>query len=202
MFSHPVRYAITNRSQYGSTERDREAGLLFQTERLASVGIDFIQLREKDLSAWEQLRLARGMQEILRSSNSTTRLLINSRADIAAACAASGVHLPSGEGQLAPEQTRKVLQTRKPVISVSCHSVAEIQRARENSADIILFGPVFGKTTDGRVVFPGTGIELLAEACAVAGSIPVLALGGVTQENTADCVAAGAKGIAAIRLFQ
>jgi thiamine-phosphate pyrophosphorylase len=197
-----IRYAITDRSQYGSTERTREAGLLLQTEKLAHANIDFIQLREKDISAQDLLYLARQMLEILRNSGPKTRLLINSRVDIAAATGAHGVHLPSGEGQLTPAQAKQVLRLDKPVVSVSCHTLAEVQCARDNAADIILFGPVFGKSIAGNVVVPGTGLDGLAQACAVSGIIPVLALGGITLENTAACLDSGAKGIAAIRLFQ
>jgi thiamine-phosphate pyrophosphorylase len=64
-----------------------------------------------------------------------------------------------------------------------------------------LFGPVFEKRVEGIVVVAGVGLERLREACAAAGGIPVLALGGVTWESAERCVAAGAAGVAGIRLF-
>jgi len=210
MFRPPIRYAITDRSHYGSIESARETGLLLQAERLARAGIDFIQLREKDLTPRELLRLARRMLDTLRREESQARLLINSgpnsRADIAVAAGAHGVHLTSGQGsgqdQLTPAQVRQVLRVDEPAISVSCHSLADVRRARDHAADLILFGPVFGKSIDGTLVVPGTGLDLLAEACTIAGTIPVLALGGITRENIPSCLDTGAKGIAAIRLFQ
>jgi thiamine-phosphate pyrophosphorylase len=206
MFRQAIRYAITDRSHYGPTESAREDGVLLQAQKLALAGLDFIQLREKDLAPKELLRLARRMLDTLCCEGSRTRLLINagpdSRADIAVAAGAHGIHLTSGEGQLTPRQARKILRVEEPVISVSCHTLEEVERARDNAADIILFGPVFGKFIAGKLAVPGTGLDLLAEACARAGDIPVLALGGVTLENTAVCLGAGAKGIAAIRLFQ
>jgi thiamine-phosphate pyrophosphorylase len=91
---------------------------------------------------------------------------------------------------------------KNPVVSVSCHTLEEVDRARDGGADLILFGPVFGKTADGEIAVPGVGIEALREACVRAGETPVLALGGITDLNSATTIAAGAKGIAAIRLFR
>jgi thiamine-phosphate pyrophosphorylase len=86
------------------------------------------------------------------------------------------------------------------VISRSCHTLADVGLAVDDGVDAILFGPVFGKVQDGVVVVPWVGLDMLRNACELApGS--VFALGGLTAENAADCVAAGAVGIAGIRLF-
>jgi thiamine-phosphate pyrophosphorylase len=90
---------------------------------------------------------------------------------------------------------------QKAIVSVACHTLAEVERASGEGADLILFGPVFGKSIDGEVVVPGTGLAALGSACAVAAGTPVLALGGVMWDNAQACVEAGAGGIAAIRLF-
>ena len=208
-----LRYAITSRVQYAETEPERHATLVAQAARLAAEGVEYIQLREKDLAVKDLIGLAREIVSVIRNSgsgsSSETKLLINSRADVALACGAEGVHLPSSEEQLTPRQIRRLFAaagTTAPVVSVSCHSIEDVTRAKEGGADLILFGPVFGKSdpssgTD-KVVVPGTGIEALKAACEAAGATPVLALGGVTASTTAACVAAGASGIAAIRLFR
>jgi thiamine-phosphate pyrophosphorylase len=199
-----IRYAITNRSQYGKSGPESGAALIDQAERLASQSVDFIQLREKDLAAKQIIGLARGMISAIRGTGSHTRLLVCARADIALAAGADGVHLTSGEEQLTPGQVRSLYASIgiEPVISVSCHNLEEVARAREGCADLILFGPVFGKSVEGEIVVPGTGTEALKAACAAAGETPVLALGGVTGDNAEVCIAAGASGIAAIRLFR
>jgi len=83
-------------------------------------------------------------------------------------------------------------------VSRACHSVEEVRAARD--ASLIVFAPVFEKvdSADGR---EGVGLSVLAQACRSAGEVPVIALGGVTPENAADCIAAGAAGVAGIRLF-
>ena len=200
-----LRYAITNRTLYGETEAEHRAGLAGLADRLASENIDFIQLREKDLPALELIGLAREILSAIRSSHSATRLLVNARADVAVVCGAHGVHLPSGLEQLTPNQIRQlftVAGAAKPIVSVSCHSLEEVDRARVTAADLILFGPVFGKFVAGKVAVPGTGLQALEAACERAGGTPVLALGGVNAANAPTAIAAGAKGIAAIRLFR
>jgi thiamine-phosphate pyrophosphorylase len=89
-----------------------------------------------------------------------------------------------------------------PVVSKSCHSIEEVQRACADKIDLILFGPVFEKRVDGELAAEGVGLELLRKACEAAGDVPVLALGGVTAGNANLCLEEGAQGIASIRLFQ
>ena len=132
------------------------------------------------------------------------RLLLNGRPDIAAAAHADGVHLTARPGELTPGQVRHIFRTAgapRCTISVSCRTLEQVERARTNGADFILFSPVFEKVLEGRQVAKGTGLHLLRAACRLAHPVPVLALGGVTPQNTPDCLAAGAAGIAAIRLF-
>ena len=200
-----LRYAITDRTQYAGTERQRRFALIAQVARLAADGVDYIQLREKDLPPQDLIGLAREILSAIRDSRSGTRLLINSRADIALAAGADGVHLPSGADQLTPAQVRHLFDrsgTVRPTVSVSCHTLAEVRRAHEDGADLVLFGPVFGKSVGGQIVVPEAGLEMLKAACAAAGETPVLALGGITATNAATTITAGAKGIAAIRLFR
>lgn len=208
-----LRYAITDRARFPGDETAREATLLQQAERLAAMRLDFVQLREKDMPAAVLTALARRLLEVFRAHSPSPKLLINSRADVAAAAAADGVHLSSAEGSLRPADVRRLYAEAglsEPVVSASCHSLPEVTAARRSVPTLILFGPVFEKVVaDGEAPAPvetriseGSGLNLLHLACAAAAPIPVLALGGVTPENTEACLAAGAAGIAAIRLFQ
>jgi len=196
-----LRYAITNRALYPGDQRHQRAALVEQAVRWASTGINFIQLREKDLPAAHLAELARNL---LKTLPPTAKLLLNSRPDIAIAVSAHGVHLPAAAGELTPGQVRQLYATAglpPPVITVSCHTLAEVARARDNRVDAILFAPVFEKNISGQIIAPGRGLAELRAACTAASPTPVFALGGVTLENAPACVDAGAAGIAGIRLF-
>ena len=208
-----LRYAITDRARFAAesgqqAEPTRQTALLRQAARLAAEGIDFLQLRERDLSAAALASLARNLLATLCEHNPATRLLVNSRADVAIATHADGVHLTSSPNELTPAQVRALYAAAslpEPVISLSCHTLAEVARAASSAPDerptLILFGPVFEKVVGNKLVTAGAGLDLLRAACAAAAPIPVLALGGITPANTDSCLAAGAMGIAAIRLF-
>jgi thiamine-phosphate pyrophosphorylase len=203
-----LRYAITDRASLADDEPHRQAALLAQAARLAAEGINFIQLRERDLSAASLASLARNLLATLRSHPPAPRLLINSRADIAVATCADGVHLTSSPNELTPAQVRALYASAslpEPVISLSCHTLADVARAASFASNdrptLILFGPVFEKVVAEKVVAAGTGLDLLRAACVAAAPIPVLALGGITRANTGPSLVAGAAGVAAIRLF-
>ena len=216
-----LRYAITDRLRFAADESARQSALLAQAARLAADAIDFVQLRENDLPADALASLARKLLAILRANpaHPAPRLLINSRADVAIATRADGVHLTSSPNELTPAQVRSLYATAslpEPLISLSCHTLDEVARAASTSPDDrpthILFGPVFEKVVGearpnqksiaNKKIAAGTGLDLLRAACLAAAPIPVLALGGVTRANSAATLAAGAAGIAAIRLFQ
>jgi thiamine-phosphate pyrophosphorylase len=204
---------VTDRSAFAPDEPTRRRRLLRKIAEAARAGVDYIQLREKDLSARDLESLAseavRGITQ-LRTENRELKsaLLINSRTDVALAVDADGVHLRSND--LSPQAVRTVWMTcgvhafvrppspQVPLIAVSCHSPAEVTRAADQGVNFAVFGPVFEKK-DAPSAHP-TGLTLLQEACHA--SIPVLALGGVTLANAQSCFDAGASGIAAIRLFQ
>ncbi len=199
-----LRYAITSRALFPGDESAMQAELLRHVFHWVRDGIDFIQLREKDLSGGALAPLASEILEAISAARRPTRLLINSRADVAVATRAHGVHLSAAPDALAPAEVRELYASAKlpaPVISVSCHTVFEVERARANEADLILFAPVFEKSLGSGEYLQGQGPDRLREACAAAAPIPVFALGGVTAQNAAACIAAGAAGIAGIRLF-
>jgi len=196
-----IRYAVTQRALFAGDEAQRSAELVRRATVWAAEGVDFVQLREKDLGAGALAELARRLVAVM---GSRTKLLVNGRADVAVAVGAAGVHLTGHRDELTPAQVRWVFDLAgadAPVISVSCHTVVEVERARDAGVDLILFGPVFEKRVGGEVVVEGAGLEELRQACDAAAPVKVLALGGVTRENAPACVDAGAAGVAGIRLF-
>jgi len=190
-------YYITDRAQFSGTEAQRTEKLLERIAAAARAGVDFIQLREKDLSTRELELLARKVVEVVRVASDQTRLLINSRTDVALAVGADGVHLRSQD--ISPADVRGIWRSvevpRQPIIGVSCHSHEDIARGVEFGADFVAFGPVVEKSNA-----PVAGLEKLRSASRC--EIPVFALGGVNIANAASCIEAGARGIAGIRLFQ
>jgi thiamine-phosphate pyrophosphorylase len=198
------RYAITSRALFPGDEFQRQAALVGQASRWIADGIDFIQLREKDLSSAAVAALAREILRAIALAASPAKLLLNANTDIAIATGAHGVHLPSGAHELSPAEVRSLHAEAgllAPIVTVSCHTLEEVRRARDHQVDGILFAPVFEKVVAGKIVTPGRGLELLHAACLVASPTPVYALGGVTLENASSCLDAGAAGIAGIRLF-
>ncbi|RRA48376.1 thiamine phosphate synthase [Acidipila sp. EB88] len=191
------RYAITDRSMLGSTEPEREQALLAQVVQWVEAGIEWIQLREKDLAAEHMRLLARRVAD--RAGGSGTKLVINSMpAREALGCGADGVHLPGSTTSPGIEAALAL----GAIVTVSCHTLSEIEAARDAGAAAALWAPVFGKTMHGAMVQPGTGLAALQRACLAAASMPVFALGGVTTRNAPACVEAGAAGVAGIRIFQ
>lgn len=175
-------------------------------EAIASAGVDWVQIREKDLSAKELAALTR--EALLRTAGNAgaahpaARVLVNDRLDVALTEGAGGVHL--GESSLPVDEAKRCVEMHSSgkdfLIGVSCHSPEGAKAAATNGASYLFFGPIFA--TPSKAAFGAAqGADRLAEVCRRV-SIPVLAIGGITLENAAACFAAGAAGIAAIRLFQ
>jgi thiamine-phosphate pyrophosphorylase len=197
-----LRFAITDRTLGASaTENaaERNRRIAERSAKLAADGLEFLLIREKDLPAGELVELSRSIVEAVRKANPRTKILIAQRADIALAASADGIHLSAAAGELTPAQIRTIMPGA--FVSVSCHHLDEVQTARDSAGSAILFAPVFGKTVAGQEIIAGAGLDQLRQACAAAGDVPVFALGGITEANAKDCIAAGATGIAAIRMF-
>jgi thiamine-phosphate pyrophosphorylase len=145
-----------------------------------------VQLRAKLQPGRELLQAAEQLIEVTAERGAP--LLINDRGDVALAAGAAGVHLPASG--LPSKQARRWLG-EKPLIGVSTHSLAEATVAWQGGADYVSFGPVY--PTPSKAAF-GEPVGLAALAAVVrALPIPVFALGGVTAERAAECVAAGAR---------
>lgn len=175
------RYYITDRKAVGGF------GPLLEVIRdQMHLGVDYIQIREKDITARELFEFTLAALECRAEDRNhlPTKILVNSRADVAMATGADGVHFPAN----APVETLPGL-----LVAKSCHTLEEVKEAK---ADLVTFGPVFESPGKGAPL----GLEQLKKACQLGK--PVYALGGITWENAADCLQAGAIGIAGIRLFQ
>jgi len=209
-------YYITDRRAFPGDQLAQRRRLLEKISEAARAGVNYIQLREKDLATRDLESLASEAVNIIREARLatgnrqlTTALLINSRTDVAIATETDGVHLRSDD--ISPQEVRRIwgagnadcgrgrlarsLPPQPPMIAVSCHSPAEVAQAAASGGTFAVFGPVFQKKDTAPA-----GLASLREACQ--STIPVLALGGVTLSNARSCLEAGAAGIAAIRLFQ
>ena len=174
-----IRYCIT----------DRKQGDVIETaHRAVGNRIQMLQVREKDLEAAALLELVEQVVGVAKGTE--TQVLVNDRLDVALAAGARGVHLPASGLPVS------IVRPYIGLIGASTHSVAEAKRAEAGGADFVVFGPVFD--TPGKAT---AGLTLLGEVCQ-AVKIPVLAIGGVNEENALVVTGAGASGIAGIRMFQ
>src|SRR3989449_4738116 len=151
-----------------------------------------LQLRAAELSARELEREA-----VRLVASSPVPVLISSRCDIALAAGAAGVNLP--ERDIGIEFARGLM--RHGLVGRSVHSIAAAQRAEIEGADFVIFGPIWRSESHPNVEPGAVGVEALSRVAA-ALRIPVLAIGGVTEQRIASVHAAGAEGYAAIKMFR
>ena len=148
--------------------------------------VDFIQVREREASVRDLVRLVRLAMRI-------APVLVNDRADVAIACGAAGVHVRSGG--VAVNEIRRL---GRFVVSVACHSAEEVAAAE--GADFAVLAPIFAPLSKADSRMP-LGLGELRPVCALS-RVPVIALGGITETNSPLCVEAGAAGVAGISLFR
>jgi thiamine-phosphate pyrophosphorylase len=183
--------------------QNREAALVQRIENAVRAGVDWVQIREKDLPARDLVDLTRAAIGVCKSAPArrNPRILVNDRFDVAWAAGAAGVH--AGEKSLPVRvlvDARRSARLENFLVGASCHSMEGAIDAAEAGADYLFFGPVF--ETPSKAPFgPPQGLAELTQVCS-AVSIPVIAIGGITLENASACRETGAAGLAAIRLFQ
>lgn len=201
----PVLCYVTDRHALGDSSDFATA--LARIGAAIEAGVDWIQIRERDLSGQKLSELTRAAMEMRSASSAKdqrarTKIIVNDRVDVAIAVGANGVHL--GGESLPVSEINKLgvggVLSEGFLIGTSCHSVEGAQTAEREGANYVFFGPIFA--TPAKIKFGAPqGVARLAEV-SKSVRIPVIAIGGITTENAADCIAAGAAGIAAIRMFQ
>jgi thiamine-phosphate pyrophosphorylase len=206
--NQPIVCYVTDRKSLNPALAQAGASNLLKNIRAAvEAGVDWIQIREKDLPARELLELARQAVQMAAVRGGRNRgpaqILINDRLDVALAAGAQGVHL-GHESLDAGDVVHWCRAGNAPAgfaIGVSCHSLEEARKAESAKADYIFFGPIF--ETPSKMQFGAPqGLAKLVEVCRAVPNMKVVAIGGVNEENVASCIQAGASGIAAIRMFQ
>ena len=185
----PLTYLITKGDATAERFEANSKDILSVVANAVNTGISMVQIREKNITIKQLFQLARDAATLV--SGSQTKLLINSRADVAIAAGADGVHLP--EDGVPVAAVRSIFPTPF-LIGASVHSHEAACTAKNDGADFVLFGPVFD--TPGK---QGVGIEPLRETCLALGDFPVLAVGGIDASNKASVLEGGACGYAAIR---
>ncbi len=177
-------YAVTDRSWVGIQT------LLEQIESSLLGGTTLVQLREKDLSDDEFIQEAKSVKRLCEHFG--VPLLINDNVNVALRSGADGVHL--GQDDLPLQEARKMLGPNK-IIGISTHTVEEAMEAERGGADYVGVGSVFATQTklDANVL----SIDYIREICQ-AVNIPVVAIGGIKEENMDVLRNTGVAGIAVV----
>ncbi len=189
----PIIYQITSGQLTTQTLAADSEQLLSLISAAVAARVSLIQLREKNLSAHALYELT--LRAAALTAQSATRLLVNDRADIARAAGADGVHLATNS--LKASIVRRAFG-EDFLIGVSTHTFVEARAARDGGADFAVFGPVFDTPSKNSYGSP-VGLESLRASAQALKPFPLIALGGITLENAASALKAGASGLAAIR---
>lgn len=177
-------YAVTDRSWLNGQT------LYEQVEQALKGGVTLVQLREKGLGAEQFLQEARQIQQLCHRFG--VPLIINDSIEVALAVDADGVHLGQDDANAA--QARQLLGKDK-IIGVSAHNVQEALQAVQDGADYLGSGAVFGSGTKTNVsTLP---MQTLREICS-AVPIPVVAIGGITEQNLQHLSGSGISGAAVV----
>lgn len=193
----PCIYLVTDRKRLAPdarTTRDEVIALQSFLDEAIEAGVDVIQIRERDLDGGPLASLARSVAA--RTRGTSTRVLVNDRADVALAAGGHGVHLRA-DGP--PVDRVRALGPDDWIVGQSVHTPAEAQRASDSGADYVLFGTVFSGGSKGDLA-EGDRLAPLRDAARVSRA-PVIAIGGIDPGRATACLDAGAAGIAAISIF-
>lgn len=186
-FALPALYPILVPSRVGS-------GTLAETcefaRELIQGGATLLQLREKDASAKEILRLARELRRVIPSE---VTLILNDRADLAIAAQANGVHV--GQDDIPAEAVRRIIG-RERILGVSTHNLEQLAVAQQTSANYLAIGPVFHTSSKDKPD-PIIGLEGVRRARSHSQR-PLVAIGGITLQNCQSVIHAGADSVAVI----
>ncbi len=191
----PLIYLITDGEITRENFSEKSSQTLKLIAKAVATEVSLIQIREKHLSAKLVFELASKAAQITK--NSKTKLLVNDRADIALAARADGVHLPSNSIDA------EIIRANFPpdfLIGVSAHSLEEVRQAKLAGADFATFSPIFATASKKKYGAP-QGVAKLREVAQTVENFPVIALGGIAENNFGEALKSGAKGIAAIRFF-
>jgi thiamine-phosphate pyrophosphorylase len=159
--------------------------------QLADAGVRLLQYRSKAAAARELLNSSQNLASLLAPRG--VSFVVNDRADVATLAGASGVHV--GQEDLGAEQARELVGGDKWV-GVSTHNLEQFQSAAATSADYIAVGPVFATSSKANPD-PVVGIEFIRQVRGLTDK-PIVAIGGITLENAASVIAAGADSVAVI----
>ena len=180
----PTLYLVTDSSLY------EEDAFLSLIDGVCSAGITLLQLREKERSTREYLWLARAVRQI--TDRYGIPLILDDRADVAAACGCAGVHV--GQDDMEAGDVRAILGADK-IIGVSAHNVEEALRAERHGADYLGVGAAF--TTSSKPEAGHIDAETIRAICETV-KIPVIAIGGIKEENLLRLRGNGLCGVAVI----
>ena len=193
--SEPLIYLITEGAATAENFSAKKTEILALIKAAAESKISLVQIREKNLPARLLFELAAEASKV--SSRTETKILINDRADVALAAGADGVHLT------ARSPSAKIVRRCFPpdfIIGASAHTLAEAENARDEAADFATFSPIFSTPSKTQYGAP-QGLKKLRAVCENLANFPVLALGGVDENNYESVLASGARGFAAIRFL-
>ncbi len=180
---HPIVALVTDRNLAGGPD-----ALVDAVARAVDNGVNLVQMREKDLPDAVQLALAQRLREV---TNGKALLFVNDSVSIAEASGADGVQLTENSRSIASARARAA---RPLLIGRSVHGVDAAREAAAQGADLLVVGTVYDSPTHPGQ--PPAGVGLVGW-CAQSG-VPVLGIGGITEENAVAVVHAGASGVAVI----
>lgn len=174
---------------------EKSVSLVDTLSSAADAGVDVVQVREKALSARNLSVLVRDILSTV--AGTSTKVVVNERFDVALSTGAHGVHLTSAS------IPGDIVRSKVPedfLIGKSTHSIAEIQSVR-SFADYVFFGPIF-ETPSKKGILEPKGLDELRAAVMAAGTMPVIALGGIDLANITAVAQSGVAGVAGIGIFE